>query len=99
MDEYVTGLPKGDLTTWWAEMKDGNLPDAKKNIGWIKIAFIYAADYLNSERSFEQSMKDILLLGGDTDTNAAIVGGIIGASEGFSNLPQDWIEAVMKSES
>jgi len=32
-------------------------------------------------------MRHILFLGGDTDTNGAIVGGLIGAVLGFKNLP------------
>lgn len=32
-------------------------------------------------------MKETLLYGGDTDTNACIVGGLIGALTGESNLP------------
>jgi len=30
----------------------------------------------------------MLMEGGDTDTNAAIVGGLIGAAVGFSNIPE-----------
>ena len=54
--------------------------DARKRIGWIRIAFSYAAHYLKIGLSLEESMRQILILGGDTDTNAAIVGGMIGAA-------------------
>lgn len=30
-----------------------------------------------------------MLQGGDTDTNAAIVGGILGAADGYSELPPE----------
>lgn len=40
----------------------------------------------------------MLILGGDTDTNAAIVGGLIGAAQGASNFPEDWKDAVLSSE-
>ncbi len=36
-------------------------------------------------------MRDILCLKGDTDTNAAIVGGLIGAVLGFKSLPQNYL--------
>lgn len=32
-------------------------------------------------------MRDVIGRGGDTDTNAAIVGGFIGSIIGFSSLP------------
>ena len=34
-------------------------------------------------------MRDIIKRGGDTDTNACIVGGLLGAACGFNNLPKD----------
>ncbi len=39
-------------------------------------------------------MNDILLRGGDTDTNAAIVGGLLGA-KGINQIPEEWIVKVM----
>jgi len=35
-------------------------------------------------------------LGGDTDTNACIVGGIIGALVGFSNIPRYMIDKLLE---
>ncbi len=32
-------------------------------------------------------MKEMLLYGGDTDTNCCILGGLLGAAEGTSNIP------------
>ena len=37
-------------------------------------------------------IQKILLRGGDTDTNAAIVGGMIGAIIGLKNLPEDYLK-------
>ena len=34
-------------------------------------------------------MNDIIKRGGDTDTNACIVGGLLGAACGFNNLPKE----------
>jgi ADP-ribosylglycohydrolase len=44
-------------------------------------------------------MEQMLIEAGDTDTNAAIVGGLIGAAHGFKSLPDDWVEAVFKLNS
>lgn len=40
--------------------------------------------------AFERAIR----LGGDTDTTAAIVGGLLGARHGASGLPPDWIAGV-----
>lgn len=37
--------------------------------------------------TYKTIIKNVLSKGGDTDTNAAIVGGLIGAIIGFKNLP------------
>jgi len=39
-------------------------------------------------------MNDVLLLGGDTDTNACIVAGVIGTAQGLSNIDEAWITKV-----
>ena len=38
------------------------------------------------------------MVGGDTDTNACIVGGMIGACEGMSRLPQDKLEIMLNCD-
>jgi ADP-ribosylglycohydrolase len=37
----------------------------------------------------------VLSKGGDTDTNAAIVGGMIGAIVGFKNLPHEYLKKLL----
>jgi ADP-ribosyl-[dinitrogen reductase] hydrolase len=46
----------------------------------LKVPFVWAFYYLKNEWSFQDALKDILLQGGDTETNAAIVCGLIGAA-------------------
>lgn len=44
--------------------------------------------YLRQQSKFEEAISSILLLGGDTDTNAAIVGGLVGALHGAAAIPE-----------
>ncbi len=44
---------------------------------------------------FRAALEEIILCGGDTDTTAAILGGIIGAEIGVSELPLDWQEGLV----
>ena len=61
------------------------------NIGFSKIAFDHSFRELMKEVvEFDEAMKRVLLLGGDTDTNAAIVGAMIGAYVGYSSLSKEW---------
>lgn len=43
--------------------------------------------HLRLQSSYEAAISDILSKGGDTDTNAAIVGGLIGALHGADHIP------------
>ncbi len=42
--------------------------------------------YLHEATPFDTAMSEILSKGGDTDTNAAIVGGLLGAVCGESGI-------------
>jgi ADP-ribosyl-[dinitrogen reductase] hydrolase len=51
-------------------------------ITYIKTSILWAFYYLKYDYEFEAAIKDIIKRGGDTQANAAIVGGLIGASSG-----------------
>eukprot|EP00347_Sterkiella_histriomuscorum_P010277 403376918 len=96
----------GDIASWFEAIETGQLPPATKNIGHSKIAFTYSFHYLlqvanDPTLTYEKCIKQMLLAGGDTDTNAAIVGGLLGAYFGVGALPQNMIEAMLsfKTES
>ncbi len=40
------------------------------------------------------AMREVLEGGGDTDTNACIVGGLIGAADGINSIPAAIVKAV-----
>ncbi len=66
-----------------------------KHIGHLKIAFMWAFHYLKNETSYEEALKDIILKGGDTDTNAAIVGALLGALHGIEGIKIECIEKML----
>jgi ADP-ribosylglycohydrolase len=41
-------------------------------------------------RVFEDAITDLTWAGGDSDTNAAVAGSLLGALVGYSNLPLQW---------
>ncbi len=57
--------------------------DAKgKMKGWVLIAFYTAFRYFFYTNSYHQAINEVIKLGGDTDTNAAITGALCGAFYG-----------------
>jgi len=53
--------------------------------------------FLNSE-SYTEAVLKAVNLGEDTDTTGAITGGIAGVYHGFENIPEEWIEVLVRKE-
>ncbi len=53
-------------------------------ISYIKTALLWSLYYLRKNVSYEEAVIDIISRGGDTRSNAAIVGGLIGAAQGVN---------------
>lgn len=51
--------------------------------------------WFRHKTGFETAISDVILCGGDTDTTAAILGGIMGASSDNVTMPQDWTEGLI----
>lgn len=62
--------------------------------GWVKLAFINALHVLREEMNFRDAMTHTIARGGDTDTNAAIAGGLLGACLGIQHLPDKWVSVL-----
>lgn len=58
--------------------------------GWVIIAFQNAVFHLVNSSSLEQCLVDTIAEGGDTDTNAAIAGALMGAAHGMDAIPDCW---------
>jgi ADP-ribosylglycohydrolase len=61
--------------------------DVFENMGWDVHAFSLVLFCLENNYTFSEAMHFVLKKGGDTDTNAAIVGGIMGAKYGYQCIP------------
>jgi ADP-ribosylglycohydrolase len=50
--------------------------------------------WLRRQNDFRAAVTEIIACGGDTDTTAAIVGGIVGARVGRAGIPPEWINGL-----
>jgi ADP-ribosylglycohydrolase len=65
--------------------------DITQNEGWIRNAYqccVYALQLLHNNTDIKQIYTDIIMKGGDTDTNMCIVGALIG----LCGIPEGYIE-------
>jgi ADP-ribosyl-[dinitrogen reductase] hydrolase len=88
-------VQSNEVSAWLADAVSGQLPPAFPLAGFVRYGFTYAFHYLHIGGSFEQAITETLLRGGDTDTNACIVGGLMGAYHGLNGLPKTALEGVL----
>ena len=69
--------------------------DYQSQMGWVLVAFQNALWQMLHAPSFEEGVVDTVMQGGDTDTNAAIAGALLGAIYGEEAVPAQWREAIL----
>lgn len=83
-----------ETRSWIAQASAKTLEPARPNIGFVKIAFVNAFCHLLNGSDYLTTIRETLRAGGDTDTNACIAGGLIGAADGIQGIPPRMSEAV-----
>jgi ADP-ribosylglycohydrolase len=75
------------------------IPIAEINSGGYVIDTLEASLWclLNSS-SYSEAVLQAVNLGGDTDTTAAVTGGLAGIYYGVENIPQDWINQIARKQ-
>jgi ADP-ribosylglycohydrolase/fructose-1,6-bisphosphatase/inositol monophosphatase family enzyme len=69
--------------------------DTRGSEGWVKIALQNAFHELLRAPSLEEGVVATVRRGGDTDTNAAITGALLGAVHGREAVPAQWRSMVL----
>lgn len=77
-----------EVKGWLASARHGDLPACYPMAGFVRIGFTYAFYHLIRESRYDDAISHTLAAGGDTDTNACIVGGLIGALHGADGIPE-----------
>lgn len=63
--------------------------------GWVLTAFHNALWQLLHAENLEEAVVDTVQRGGDTDTNAAICGALLGAVHGREAVPERWVDRIL----
>jgi ADP-ribosyl-[dinitrogen reductase] hydrolase len=69
--------------------------DYPKQMGWVRIALQNAFHRLLHAPTVEEGVVASVMAGGDTDTNAAIAGALLGAVHGRAAVPARWRRTVL----
>ncbi|RRD70734.1 MULTISPECIES: ADP-ribosylglycohydrolase family protein [unclassified Desulfovibrio] len=69
--------------------------DYVRHQGWVLIALHNALWQLLHAQTLEAGVADTVMRGGDTDTNGAICGALLGAVYGLNAIPAQWTNRIM----
>ncbi|MBN2497841.1 MAG: ADP-ribosylglycohydrolase family protein [Deltaproteobacteria bacterium] len=67
---------------------------AEAPIGFVLLCLERALTTLRDAERFEDGLVEVTSMGGDTDTNAAVAGALLGARFGLEGIPERWMEAL-----
>jgi ADP-ribosylglycohydrolase len=93
LQRYAGSVEETELKT----LLDGRF-DAPQGSGYVVDSFWSAIHCLLSTGSYEDCVKRAISLGNDTDTTAAIAGGLAGVLYGEDALPLRWLAAVRRKD-
>lgn len=78
-----------------AEAANSRPRDYVKHQGWVLIALQNAVWQMLHAPNLEEGVVDTIMYGGDSDTNAAICGALLGAVHGLEAIPSQWQEKIL----
>lgn len=83
-------------TTWSQELEQHIKPEAEphgEGTGYV-VDCMHSARLALEEPSFERVIQRAISLGNDTDTTAAVAGGIAGLRHGYDGIPKRWLSGL-----
>ncbi len=66
--------------------------------GWVLIAFQNALWQLLHAENLEEGIVSTIMHGGDTDTNGAICGSLLGSVYGIDAIPTQWLDSILSCQ-
>ena len=90
LDQYRDdrAIARGDTTATWETQLPNN------GGGWVCTGLNAVVYHVAQGTDFEEALVQTIALGGDTDTNAAIVGAFLGGVVGEHAIPQRWRDVI-----
>lgn len=95
----IDSIKEGETLPLAKIANEGSRGDTAFNpSGYVLNSLKLAIAALLDPRPFEDVLVDVVRIGGDSDTNGAIAGGILGARDGREKIPERWLEKLQFRE-
>ncbi|HSO31005.1 MAG TPA: ADP-ribosylglycohydrolase family protein [Labilithrix sp.] len=95
---WATANACAEVRGWLDDARAGTRVPYSPQDGFVRIAFTHAFRHLVAGTFYVDALRETLAGGGDTDTNACIVGGLLGARWGASAIPAPMRAAVLECD-
>jgi ADP-ribosyl-[dinitrogen reductase] hydrolase len=82
----------GEELEYLVDAIGGSRPIDGPDLGFCLFTAAAAFQPLVRGGDFENELRRVVSLGGDTDTNAAVAGALLGARDGVAGIPSAWLE-------
>ena len=96
--EWAEALRNREIQGWLASADRNQDVGYSPSIGFVKYGFTHAFRHLKNGTSYLDAIFETLMGGGDTDTNACIVGGLVGAYHGEKGIPRPMRDAILNCD-
>jgi len=97
--QWAKRLENEEIGEWLVGLVERNVDVGyRPHSGFVKYGFVHAFRHLLLGTPYRDAVAETLLGGGDTDTNACIVGGLSGALHGVKATPKPLVLAVMSCD-
>jgi ADP-ribosyl-[dinitrogen reductase] hydrolase len=96
--EWAEHLGNTEIVEWLGLAEQGVDVGYHPHSGFVRYGFVHAFRHLRLGTPYMSALAETLLGGGDTDTNACIVGGLSGALHGEPGIPEVLRIAVMNCD-
>lgn len=95
---WATENANPEVQSWLYGAETGERVPFYPMDGFVRIGFTHAFRHLYNQTPFQEALSETLEGGGDTDTNACIVGGLLGALWGASSIPSFMKDPVLECD-
>jgi ADP-ribosyl-[dinitrogen reductase] hydrolase len=94
----VANREGGEELEFLAEAIGRTRPIDGPDRGFCLFAAAAGLQALAEEASFAETLRRVVAMGGDTDTNAAVAGALVGGAVGQAGLPSEWLDVLHDGE-
>jgi len=97
-EEWADKLENFEARHWLSQAAEGEDVGYSPHIGFVRYGFTHAFRHLKMQTPYPEAIFETLFGGGDTDTNACIVGGLVGALHGEEGIPVRMRDALYRCD-